>query len=268
MNGNKIYTNRSIRPSYDKVQRNASNIHSSVGSLSTGFTSNESINKKVIISNETNNSKNMTEFEKNAMLLGLNTLGLNQVSFFGMDQNQFNNYYQNFSKNRKNINSHDLAYKVLSSIQQKYPIKKEQEKQQNQKSNFKNNLRNNIVKKDTEKQIINNFQNNKVIKKLNENIESCESEYNIEIKSKNSIVNQVIREDIIKPDKNVIINGNEIIFPNYDDNKSNKKRNNIVNQKEQNYSLQTVNIDVNDRVSNINGKSCVLLDEFILDKMK
>ena len=219
----------------------------------------------------------MSEFEKNSMLLALNTIGLNQVSFFGMDQNQFNNYYQNFSRNRKNINSHDLSYKVLSTIQQKYPIKREENKQDKQKTNFKNNLRSNIVQKKIEKQTINNSENNKVIKNnnvtftadkqstTNENVEFYEIEQKAQTKSKRSIVNQVIREDIIKPDKNVVINGNEIIFP---ENKSDKKRNNIVKQKEQNYSLQTVNIDVNDRVSNINGKSCILLDEFILDKMK
>lgn len=234
MSGHKIYGNRSIRPTYDGVQKNVSNVNS--GGRGMGFT-----NKKIPSSDLTNSPKNMSEFERNAMLLALNTVGLNQVSFFGMDQNQFNNYYQNFSRSRKNINSHDLAYKLLSSLQQKYPVKKEQ--------NINNQvLRNNVNKKNNTTQI--------------EEIDEI-----VQIKPKRGIVNQFIKEDIIKPDKNVTIDGKNIIF-SCENEENSKKKNNIVNQKEQNYFLQTVNIDVNDRISNINGKSCVLLEEFVLDKMK
>jgi hypothetical protein len=271
-NGNRIHGNQSIRPSYNKVQKNVNSIGSNIGITRTEIISNEQVPKNTKNTQNTQNIKNIQniqkiqkiqqqvkddELELPSMLLSLNTLGLNKINFLGMTSQQVINYYDNFTRKRQETNSHKLAYDILLKIKKKQEINKEMQNIIKQNNVEQNNIKQNNIKQNNVKQnnIIGDNTTNKVA----------------DDKHKKNISNQIMTIERIETDKNIIIKNGNIIMPDNDDNltitnKNKSRKSSIVKQKNV-PQINTSGLNADDKLSVVNGVSYVMPSEFVLDKM-
>jgi hypothetical protein len=278
-----LQNNSTIRLSNDKVQKNVNSVSPALGIIKSQLSGTNFILNKQIKPPKPE-IKRDEELEIMSTSLALQIIGLNKLNYMEMNINQINNYYDNFIKNRTKNNSFKLAYDILIKIK-KINEKFDQNNNINQNNINQNNInqnninQNNINQNNIHQNNINqnNIQKNN-IKKNNEQNNEKNNEKNNEInneiilnnitseRKKNKILNQIIPEKNIIINNNIIMNENDIILKTSNEFLKNK-RINILNQKKIDYTRETQNININDKLSIINGQSYITPNEFILDKM-
>jgi hypothetical protein len=330
-NKNKIHGNTSVRPNYDKVQKNANNISPAMGIIKTEVSGGNFISNKQVKPVIKEIYQKDEELEKMSMILALNTIGLNKMSYYGMSALQVNQYYGNFMKNKKENNnfklSHDILMKIKKNDEKQY-VQQQQQPSQPQKELYTNQLQEQRIhqqkvqqerqekqlnqqkvqqkqyeeqrihqqqakqaeqqqqlnqqkvqhqeqrinkqqvqqQKELEKQQKLQLQEQK-LQEQNDNMMMMENMTINNTGKKNKIVNQAVPKEVIKTDKNIFVNDDTIMNYSNDVMTDKKSNNSILKQTQSAYTIQTKNIDINDRFTVINGLSYVTPNEFVLDKM-